>query len=203
MLASDYLQALKSLWGLGFAATIVGPLALWVPNLQPPWPEGSQVITAVFCIVAAILSFVVSRSLSERSTMSSPHFGKKKLVRILGSLALVLGLVSGIAYLVAFDLYVKSQSQQIGNEVRQIRIVIGTELREELRGTVEEPLQLLQDNGYNPERIWTRESLLRTRFQVFSSFLAMFLLITFGIGLLVPVSEVPTPKTSSRKNQTV
>jgi hypothetical protein len=124
-------------------------------------------------------------------------------IAILGSLALVLGMVSGIAYLVAFDLYVKSQSQQIGNEVRQIRIVIGTELREELRGTVEEPLQLLQDNGYNPERIWTRESLLRTRFQVFSSFLAMFLLITFGIGLLVPVSEVPTPRTSPRKNQTV
>src|SRR5579864_1683188 len=156
--ATDYLQALKSLWGLGFAATIIGPLALWVPNLQPPWPQGSQLITAVFCIVTAILSFVVSRSLSERRRRAPPHAAQTKLLRILGSLALVLGLVSGIAYLIAFNLYVIPQSQQIGNEVREIRIVIGTELREDLRGTVEEPLQLLQDNGYDPERIWTRES---------------------------------------------
>ena len=199
MLATDYLQSLKSLWGVGFAATILGPLALWVPNLQPPWPQGSQMITAVFCIVAAILSFVLSRSLSERSKSSAPHRAKAKPLRILGSFALVLGLAAGVGYLIAFNLYVIPQNQQIGKEVREIRIVIGTQLREELRGTVEEPLQLLQDNGYDPERIWTRESLLRARFLVFSSFLAMFLLITFGIGLLVPVSEVASAQPDSEK----
>ncbi len=199
MLVTDYLQALKSIWGLGFAAIVIGPLALWVPNLQPPWPQGSQIITAVFCIVVAILAFVICHSLSERSRRSSRQPAQTKLPRILGSVALVLGLISGIGYLIAFNLYVIPQNQQIGNEVREIRIVIGTELRQELRGTVEEPLQMLQDNGYDPERIWTRESLLRTRFLVFSTFLAMFLLITFGIGLLVPVSEAQGRKTGPEK----
>jgi hypothetical protein len=201
MLATDYLRSLKSLWGLGVAATVISPLALWVPNLQPPWPEGSQMITAVFCIVVAILSFSLSRELSGRNAKSSRSIKPAKLTKVLGSVALVLGLVFGIGYLSAFNLYVISDVQQVGSETREVRIVIGTELRDELRGTVEQPLQLLRDNGYDPERVWTRESLLRTRFLLFAFFVAMFLLITLGMGLLAPVSEVnmlsPDPSASS------
>lgn len=184
----DYLRSFQSLWGIGVAVTVAGPLALWVPNLQPPWPEGSQMITTISCIIVAILSFSLSREFLARTSGKSPSRVKRiSLITAVSWGALVLGLTCGIAYLRAFNLYVVSDQQQVGTEARVVRIVIGTELRSEFRKTAE-PLELLRDNGYDPERVWTRDSLLRARFLVFAFFAGMFMSITLGLGLLTAVS---------------
>ena len=58
------------IWGLAVICAIAGPLLLWMPNLQPPWPEGSHVIAAVLAIVAGILSILIARYFLEQPVES-------------------------------------------------------------------------------------------------------------------------------------
>jgi hypothetical protein len=147
-------------------------------------------ITAVFCVMVAIIAFSVTREIGGSSGRRSSCSNRgRRVTRAVACLAIILGISCGIAYLNLFNLLVISDNQQIQTEIREIRIVIGTELRDELRGTTQEPLELLRDNGYDPERVWTRGSLLRSRFLVFGFFLAMFLLVTLGLGLLAALAE--------------
>jgi hypothetical protein len=161
-------------------------------------------ITAVLCIVAAILSFNLSREFSIRSESRSRSAAKRTTTAtVLGSGALLLGLLCALLYIDAFGRFVFVKEQRVGNEIRKVRKVIGTELQSDLQGSKDSPEQLLMDNEYDPEKVWTRDSLSRTQFRVFLLFVGTFLLFTFGPGLLTPLAggRSANPQTTKVKAQ--
>ena len=185
MTISQYLKSYRALWGLGVAVVALGPLALWVPDLEPPWPEGSQLITTLFCVLVAILSFALGRQLAPRTgRRTRSRKNRSGFMLWLGSIAIVLGLGFSAYYLVAFERFVIFDQQTIGQETRQVRRVRGTDLLGAWRGTSETPLQLLREHGYVPEVVWTQESVLRIQFLLFATFALAFALFTFGLALL-------------------
>ena len=195
MRPSDYLQSYRSLWGIGIVLAVTGPLALWVPDLQPPWPEGSQMIAAVFCVVVAILSVSIAHYFLGQPAASRSRSARTRPLMALwiGAAAIVIGLACGVYYLVVFNRYVVVDLQTVAGETRPIRIVIGTELRGDLENTRERPLQLLQEHGYDAEGVWTRDSILNARFLVFASFVAAFVFLTAGLAVLATI----TPRRST------
>ena len=184
----EILRSYRSWWGLAVICAIAGPLLLWMPNLQPPWPEGSHVIAAVLAIVAGILSILIARYFL--SNRSKPARARRPMFALgIGAAAAVTGLVCGVYYLILFNRHVIVDSQTINGEERQIRIVIGAELRGDLDNPGERPLQLLQEHGYEPERIWTRASIVSARLLIFGDFVAAFVFLTTGLALLATISS--------------
>lgn len=190
MISGSDRRSYRSVSGFALVLAATGPLLLWVPDLQPPWPESSQTIATIFCVVVAILAAAWARQFRSAVPRAGAERQRSRVLLGAGTGAIVLGLIFGISYLVAFNQYVVSEQQTVGGEVRTVRVVIGSQLRPEVDAN-ERPLQLLQESGYEPERVWTRESLLQTRLRVFISFAATFVALTAGLALL---AAAPRPK---------
>jgi hypothetical protein len=185
----------RSSWSVsGFALVLAatGPLLLWLPDLQPPWPEGSQMIATLLCVVVAMLAAALAKQFQSAATRAGADRQRSRVLLGAGTGAIVLGLISGISYLAAFNQYVVSEQQSVGGEVRTVRVVIGNQLRPDVDAN-ERPVRLLQESGYEAERVWTRESLLRTRLHVFISFAATFVALTAGLALLAVAPRPSRP----------
>ena len=189
MRLAEFAKSFKSIWGLGVALALAGPLGLSIPELYPPWPDHSRLIGVIFCAVAALLSFSWGSELAGKST------AKQKRPPLIATLSLACGLAFLLVYFAAYSSYVVVETQMVGSQQRSLRFVVGAETRGTSDGgSAADDLEMLRDNQYDPERIWTRDSLRRSRFLLFGSFVAAFSMLTFGMGLLA------TRSTSSRSS---
>jgi hypothetical protein len=183
MRLADFLKSFKNLWGVGVGLAVAGPLGMSIPELYPPWPDNSRMIGVIFCAVVALLSFAWGAELNKNSRTND------KLQSMVATISLLCGLASIIVYFVAYNSYVVVETQVVGGDQRKLRFVVGAETPGH---PIAEPnsayLEMLRDNQYDPERIWTRDSLRRSRFLLFGSFIAAFSMLTFGLGLLATQS---------------
>ena len=83
-------------------------------------------------------------------------------------------------YISAYSLYVVTDVKVEGEREVQIRRVIGAELRDPKNaGQLEQALLL--DNQFEEDRVWTRQSLTRTRLLVLFSYAGMFFFLALGL----------------------
>lgn len=176
----EYLKSFKSLWSLGVVAAASGPLALTFPELTPPWPTNSARIATIFSALAVILALVLGRELATHRK-SAPN--RDRRVTAVGSACVFIGLAGCFVYLTAYSKYVVVVTQPTVQGERHLRFVVGTE-KLDPNSSPGTPEGLLQNNMYEPERIWTSESLAHTRLFLFGSFALTFSILTFGLGLL-------------------
>lgn len=177
-------RSLKSLWGAVVGLTLVGPLALWLPGLQPPWPTKAAPIATLFSAIAIILGLFVFESSKKSipSKLISDNQPKHKLF-IFGSL--LLGLFLGTIYIYQYERFVIIEIQPTSQgKSNELRFIAGKELRDNIQITDETPKELLRKNDYEPELIWTKESLVKTRLSLLSSFCLTFFFLNFGLTLL-------------------
>ena len=187
MKITDWAKSFKSMWGAGVLVATAGPLGLLVPDLYPPWPEHSYVIGIIFAAVAAIVSFTVGLGYARKPGIM------RNARSIVALTCIVFGLASLIWYFLTYSTLVVVETQMVGTEQHQLRFVVGTEIRPDVDQTSGvNDLELLRDNEYTPERIWTSQSLQRSRFLLLLTFVASFSLLTFGMGLLATRSGPST-----------
>lgn len=181
------------MWGAGVLVATAGPLGLLVPDLYPPWPEHSYVIGVIFAAVAAIVSFSVGLGYAR------PSGTARNLRSGVALTSIVLGSASLIWYFAAYSTRVVVETQMVGAEQHQLRFVVGTEMRPDVDKTPDaNDLELLRDNQYTPDRIWTSKSLQQSRFLLLLTFVSSFSLLTFGMGLLATRSATSSRSASSR-----
>jgi hypothetical protein len=89
------------------------------------------------------------------------------------------------------------ETQIVGKDQHQLRFVVGTVKREGVDNATTDDLELLRDNQYSPERVWTPESVRFSRVLLLVAFIAAFSMLTFGMGLLATRSGTSTRATSS------
>jgi hypothetical protein len=176
---ADWAKSFKSVWGVGVLIATAGPLGLLVPDMYPPWPDHSYLIGVIFCAISAIVSFTVGVGYAHQPGASS------KVQTAIALACLVLGLTSLISYFLIYSTRVVVETQVIGAEQHLLRFVVGTEMRADMdKSTDGDNLELLRDNQYSPERIWTPESLRYSRFLLLITFVTAFSMLTVGMGLL-------------------
>jgi hypothetical protein len=186
----DFAKSFKSVWGAGVLLATAGPLALFVPDLYPPWPENSHLIGVLFCAVAAVASFSVGLGYAHQPKSRS------KVQTAVATVCLLLGLVSLIGYFFAYSTRVVVETQIVGKDQHQLRFVVGTVKRAGVDSATTDDLELLRDNQYSPERVWTPESVRFSRVLLLVTFIAAFSMLTFGMGLLATRSGTSTRATS-------
>jgi hypothetical protein len=199
MKIADFFESFKSLWVAAAVAAGAGPLGLWVADLEPPWPASAGKVATLFCAIAILISFFVGPAVrdSENGASAGRQEKRGRGVRIAGITLLVLGAVGVFAYLWAFGRYVVQDSIERRGRTEIIRTVIGTELRpgmDDVSGFTNR--DLLRDSLYDPEKVWTSESVNTVRQLLAGSFVLSFVLLTFGAALLARVeklSAVPAP----------
>jgi len=177
----QYTKSFKSLWGLGVTLGTVGPLGLWVPNLNPPWPWESSAITTLFCVVAVILGFTITKHIKEDENESVSH---SRWLTLLGSAILIVGLFSSVLYMNNYSLFVITEKQETPEGERTLRFVIGTEIKNGIVVNAESELELLRDNQYEPAKVWTRVSIHQARLKLLLSFISTFFFLTLGMAIL-------------------
>ena len=199
----DFAKSFKTVWGAGVLLATAGPLGLFVPDLYPPWPENSHIIGVIFCAVAAVVSFTAGVGYAQRPR------AKSRVQTAVATACLLLGLASLIGYFLAYSTRVVVETQVVGKEQRQLRFVVGTEMRADVDKTGSgDALELLRDNQYSPEKIWTPDSVRYSRVLLLVTFVAAFSMLTFGMGLLAtrsgtssrPVSRNPKVKPAQHRS---
>lgn len=185
MTAKQFLRSFKSLWGLGILVTAAGPLAMWAPDLDSPWPDSSAKIATLLSAVAGILAFSLGRAYFSRVPKQDPNKNGSShtMISFIASAGLLLGVACALTYFLAYNKFVITEVQTVENQERKLRLVVGSERLSEFQGLAISDLDLLRDYQYEPERIWGKESVQRHRFLLFSTFAATFCMLTFGIGL--------------------
>jgi len=121
MRLADFAKSFRNIWGVGAALAVAGPIGMSIPELYPPWPDNSRLIGVIFCAVSVLLSFAWGAGSNTKSKK------KLKLPSVVGAISLVSGLAFIIAYFLAYNAYVVSETQLVGNEQRKLRFVIGAE----------------------------------------------------------------------------
>jgi hypothetical protein len=179
MKIGDWAKSFKSVWGAGVLVATAGPLGLLVPDMDPPWPEHSYAIGVIFAAVAAIVSFTAGLTYAHQPR------ALRKFQTAFSLACLALGLMCLVWYFSAYSTRVVVETQMVGSEQHQLRFVVGTEMRTDVDKTQDaDYLELLRDNQYSPERVWTSESLRYSRFLLLVTFVTAFFLLTLGMGLL-------------------
>ncbi len=188
----DFAKSFKTVWGAGVLLATAGPLALFVPDLYPPWPENSHLVGVLFCAVAAVVSSTVGLGYAQQAK------SKSRVQTVIATTCLLLGLGSLIGYFFLYSTRVVVETQIVGQDQRQLRFVVGTEMRSDVDKTASGDLELLRDNQYSPERIWTPESVRFSRVLLLVSFVTAFSALTFGMGLLATRSETSSSQIAGK-----
>jgi hypothetical protein len=178
MKITEYFASFKSVWGGAAIAAGAGPLGLWVADLEPPWPTAVGKVATLFCAIAILIAFFVRPEASKKKRSSRG--------RAVGIALLVFGAVGVMGYLWAYSRYVVLDSIERAGRTEIIRIVIGSELRpgmqEEAAQTTN--LDLLRDSLYEPEQVWTSDSVNSVRLILAASFVLSFVSLTAGAAVL-------------------
>lgn len=199
MKIGEYFESFKSLWGAAAVAAGAGPLGLWVADLEPPWPAAVGKVATLFCAIAILIAYFVGPSVrgGGRKRQGKGR-GKKTGARNAAIALLVLGSCGVIGYLWAYGRYVVTDSIERDGRTEIVRTVIGTELRpgleQEARNTTN--LELLRDSLYDPEEVWTSESVNTVRQLLVAWFVLSFVLLTFGAALLAQLGKVTSTAAS-------
>lgn len=151
---------------------------LLVRHVGPPWPSGLAL--PLLSALLVVLGFGLGSLGRARSSR----------VRLLvASLAL-----AGIAILASQALslsFVVTQTKRIGDPGQQrevkVSVLIGYALRPEIETGDLPARELLQRHAFDPERVWTRGSILTVRLLLLGS----FLIGTFALGLAVGLAMAP------------
>lgn len=181
MATKRFFESVLALWVGACAVAVGGPLALWIPSLEPPWPEGSAAIVAVvFSVIALVLGYAGLTPL-RGSAAENERMAQRGLW--IGCLSLVASMLLCVLYFYAYSLYVVKDVKLEGRSEVTIRRVIGTELLDS-RDLKRPPTELLKENSFEEERIWTRSSLTQGRLLVLFSYTGMFFFLCLGLGSL-------------------
>lgn len=165
---AHYLASLKSGWGalIGFASA--GPVALFAAELSPPWPSEGGGAAATLGTLATIIGVLLAyidgakgRSWRRRATIS-----------------LCLVFLLALIYAACWSMTVVEVPQQVEGSNVLRRFVIG--FAEHPEGL--SPADAIA--AYGPDDAYPRSSVLVGRLALLGSWLTMFLLLTFGFGLL-------------------
>jgi hypothetical protein len=179
-----FANSFKSLWGVALVVTTTGPLTLWIPELNPPWPIGSSILATLFSVMSVVLILGLVNNLISASKLSDVVVSKYQLIlKLGGSLSIIIGLVFCIVYLFFYSSYVISERRIVNGKEETLRFIIGNEKQEWIENNYQHEIELLRDNQYDPSKIWTRDSLSYVRLLLLSSFILTFTLLTSGIAL--------------------
>jgi hypothetical protein len=177
MTLQQYLKSFKSVWGAltGLAVVVAGILKF--SALVPPWPDeagvGASSLAVVACVVGIILGFFAKPRSESRS-------------RIIGVTVLMDAVIVLLIYLYLLSWRVVDFHETVGNEEIVRRIVVGTELANTSEHH-QAPLDLIKLYGIDGSA-WTHRSLTNARICLLSTYLAFYLLLTFGFGILQTTS---------------
>jgi hypothetical protein len=165
----ENLEGLKSAWGMTMAAVAAGPLALWQTDLQPPWPEGSTIVSTTACAAAIWLALVINAGVRRQVHL-----------RVTSVAVLVAGLVLGGTYFWAYGHYVVTLD--VGPRV--LRVVIGDEIRPGVSLKDKTLHETLDDSLWQPEKTWTESSLRFSNGCLLATFVGSFFCLTLGSALV-------------------
>jgi hypothetical protein len=170
---SGLIKDFKTFWGGAVAIATAGPLGLWVADLSPPWPQSAKAVTAaatLFCAAAVAIAVAIPMRAQRR--------------RLVGTVAVLLGLILCIAYLWAYSDHVVSRTQIVDGKPHLRRWVTGSELQPgaAAHGLTKE--ELLEWSNFEPTAVWTPASVSAARLQLVLKFFVGFSLLTSGLALL-------------------
>lgn len=195
MINEKYTKSYKSIWGLGIAMATTGPLALWLPELDPPWPSGAGAFVTLFCVIAIILGTIVSRIYFVDVKRISKAELQRRIRRtcLIAAGLLLLGLLSAIIYILNYSTHVIKELQIVDGQECKLRFIIGKEIQKDFSDTNEPPIKLLRANQYEPSKIWTPASLRNSRVALLLSFAITFFLLNLGLAMIC-VSSAETKR---------
>lgn len=170
-----------SLWGGACVVAVSGPVALWIPSLEPPWPDGSSAIVAVvFSVIALIIGYAY---LSPFRSSAAELKRRARQDMWIGCGALFGSLLLCALYLYSYSLYVVVDVKLEGEREVQIRRVVGSELLDP-KDDRTLPRVLLKENNFEEDKVWTRQSLTNARMLVLFSYVGMFFFLSLGLSSL-------------------
>jgi hypothetical protein len=164
---TDFFGLLTNLKRLiGAAAAAATPLAAYTTGVAPPWPERAPIITTVVALVFVVCVYIFWARTTRRA----------RQVWLVAALALTL--LSGAAYLRLLDYtFVAGPESQ--------RLAKGFEMRPEAAAAG----LTLRDVEYDPERIWTHESIRRVQTYLLASWLGFFVSLSCFLALAAMLLE--------------
>lgn len=186
MITEKYSKSYKSVWGLGVAMTTAGPLALWLPELDPPWPSGAGAFATLFCVIAIIIGTVVTRIYF----VDVEHINKAEKQRrirktcLIAAGLLLIGLLSAIIYIFNYSTRVITELQIANGQEHKLRFIIGNDIQNDILDKNKPPIELLRDYNYEPSKIWTPVSLSNSRVALLLSFAITFFLLNLGLAMI-------------------
>lgn len=166
----QYFKSILSWWTGAWAVAVTGPLALGLPRLEPPWPEGSSIVAVVFSIVAIAIARILHPHFEHSVRAQSRQL---RLARRLAIFSFAATLLMCLLYLYGYSMYVAGD----------IRRVVGDEVLH-AEDAQTPASKLLADNGFDEELVWTRASLTKARLFVMCPFLGIFFFLCLGLGAL-------------------
>ncbi len=187
---SRYIKSFKTWWRLATLASVAGPLALWTPDLHPPWPTGAAAIATLFCVVAILLAYIIGRYIGEKSRSRSQQkvFKRNSIIIVLASIFLILSLCLSITYLYVYSSYVVVVTKLTKDGEQALHFIVGAKIRDNINPKGKTKKELLLDNLLEPEKVWTFNSIRTNRLLLLFSFVLMFFFLTLGFALLVSLS---------------
>jgi len=166
------LENVGSIWGAAAAAVVAGPLGVWAGEVDPPDPSGLAVTIAIpFCCICLFLVWIWGPLLSPT------------LRRVLASLALVAGVPALAFYLMTYFNVVVAQPLPTADGMKTVRITVGSELRSRIQADDRNAVELLMDYAFEPDKIWTRQSIASNQLKLNGLFILSFSLLAAGIAL--------------------
>lgn len=177
---SAYLKRVASNWKLLAAAALPATLS-WVLSLAPPWPDPSGNSAYAFAVVLSIVGILIPAALHQIRNRTWPI-----LVCALLSLCLI------VSYAACWSLWIGKATQMNGGTPVETRFVKGGQLAVPLKDTTEK--DVLRDNGYRVEDVYTPGSLTKTRLLLLFSFAGVFFFITIATAF----ATLPKAKAAKR-----
>ena len=181
MSRQSWFTSVSSLWASACAVAIAGPIALWIPGLEPPWPEGSAAIVAVvFSVIALVIGHVCFLPIG-RSAVEHERLTRRSLW--IGCASLLVSVLLCVVYLYGYSMYVVAESKLEGTREVRIRRVVGTELID-AKNAKRPDIDLLKEYSFEEDRLWTRQSLTGPRLFVLLPYAGMFFFLSLGLSSL-------------------
>lgn len=182
----SYLSTFKSRWGAVAAAAAAGPVALFAADLSPPWPSENGASAAVFGTVATIIGLL----LAYLDGAQRGGWRRRAAFALGGTLLLAL------IFAAVWSLTVIEIPQRVEDQTLVRRFVIG--FAEHPDGL--SPADAIQT--YGPDGAFPRLSVLAGRAALLGSWVLMFLLLTFGFGL-IQIREAEKPNGGTAPNDKI
>lgn len=165
---AEYLKAIAGNWKLLLAAALPATVS-WIISLAPPWPDAAGNVSYAFAVVMSVVGILIPWALHRLRNRAWPVVACALL-----SLCLIM------TYAACWSLWIGQASQRNGDALVEFRFVKGDQLTVPLKGTTER--DVLRDNGYRVEDVYTPSSLLKTRLALLFSFAGTFFFITIAFA---------------------